>query len=262
MENVYLTTAEQSLYNTRTKLYPNGEVAQIMVCNQAVFNPDKLERVKKGGAYKSEDSVTDTHTNSGRAAARAKAAVFDLAMCNPDCNLFITLTLDGAKIDRYDYKAIIKKLNTYFDNRVRRNGLKYICVAEQHKDGAVHFHALCNNALPLVDSGTVLVEGAKKPVKISTWQRRYKDQTPRTVYNISDWTLGYSTAVFAVGEWGKVARYISKYITKDSNKAGGRYYLHGGNLATPRYLYSNTDYDSAEGYVLSVSKNVAYKFFR
>ena len=74
-----------------------------------------------------------------RAARRARAALRDLALCN-DFDCFVTLTLDGAQVNRYDPKQVIQKLNRWADNKVRRDGLRYVLVPELHKDGAIHFH--------------------------------------------------------------------------------------------------------------------------
>jgi hypothetical protein len=49
------------------------------------------------------------------------------------------------------------------------------------------------------------------------------------------------------GDREKVARYISKYITKTLEKVGGRYYLHGGALAQPLFEYSTVNWDDCVG---------------
>lgn len=228
-------------YSTRLKYY-GGELAEIMMVNRAIFNPDgvltassqhrgkkdkQLEQILGNvevlGTVAGEKSKSDSLARSKR---RARKAVFDYSMCNPELDLFLTFTLDSNKIDRYDYKPVIKKLNTWLDNRVRRNGLKYIFVAEHHKDGAIHFHGVINSknsagedTVKLVDSGVV-------------------DKKGHTVYNVEDWTLGFSTAIHCYGARSAVCKYITKYITKSDDKVGGRWYYSGGKLAQPLYVYT------------------------
>lgn len=239
-------------YSTRLKYY-NGELAEIMMCSKAIFNPEKIlvassqhgRRKKKQG---DENNIIEVDGNANnisenisddsleRSKRRARKKVFDYAMCNPDLDVFITFTLDGNKIDRYDYKSVIKKLNVWLDNRVRRNGLKYIFVAEHHKDGAIHFHGVVNRqAVKLVDSGKYDTGGHK-------------------VYNVKDWGLGFSTAIECYGDRASVCKYITKYITKSGEKVGGRWYYSGGDLAEPEYEYlgatSPADWQGLQGFEL------------
>lgn len=238
-------------FDTRYKYY-GTQLVEVIQANRPVFNDSPRKRNKpscgsvdllklanelKGacGACGASEPVENapcvdperSALNKARAQQRAKKNVFDLAMCNPDLNLFVTLTLDGSQIDRYNYDAIIRKLNQWLDNRVRRNGLKYVLVAEYHKDKAIHFHALFNDVLEKVDSG----------------HKTKSDGHLKTVYNLPCWTLGYTTAIYTTGERAKVCNYITKYITKSENKVGGRWYYSGGKLSRPDYSYSNTYLD-------------------
>ena len=67
--------------------------------------------------------------NRDRARRRARAAVRDLALSNR-FDWFVTLTLDGSKIDRYDPATIVRKVGQWLSNAVRRRGLKYVLVPE------------------------------------------------------------------------------------------------------------------------------------
>ena len=238
-------------FSTRLKYY-NGELAEIMMCSKAIFNPEKvLVASSQHGRKKKQDyenNIIEVDVNANnisenisdnsleRSKRRARKKVFDYAMCNPDLDVFITFTLDSNKIDRYDYKSVIKKLNVWLDNRVRRNGLKYIFVAEHHKDGAIHFHGVVNRqAVKLVDSGKYDTGGHK-------------------VYNVKDWELGFSTAIECYGDRASVCKYITKYITKSGEKVGGRWYYSGGDLAEPEYEYlgatSPADWQGLQGFEL------------
>lgn len=168
-------------------------------------------------------------TPSSDSIRRAQARLKELLLSN-SFDWFVTLTLNGAKIDRYDYSAVINPLSKWLDNRVQRRGWTYVFVPEFHKDGAIHLHGVVAGDLRAVDSGTVKVHGKKKPVRMSTYRRYYSGQAYSTIYNLPDWSIGYSTAVRLDEKRHAVAQYIGKYITKDSKKVGGRWYLSGGAL--------------------------------
>lgn len=239
-DGIVRVNGKEVRYPTRLKFYC-GELAEIMMVDKAIFHPGDDDLGKAPSTYKeplervfddknvsegvlsgdSEGGIKDLtkEENALRAKRRARKTVFDLAMCNSDLDLFITFTLDGAKIDRYDYKPIIKKLNTWLDNRVRRRGLKYIFVAEHHKDGAIHFHGVVNSsAVKLAPSGTT-------------------DKRGHEVFNVTDWVLGFSTAIYCYGGRDAVCKYICKYITKSGEKVGGRWYYSGGELEKPTFAY-------------------------
>lgn len=258
-----------SKYNTRYKYItsPDGSLTlyEEMFCNRFIFNPHHVEEHNKenrirrenwalqldemygrgGKVIEKEVSASD---NIERAKRRAKSHLLDYALCNNfDC--FVTLTLNPDNIDRTDYKAVIKKLNTWLDNRVRRCGLCYVGVPELHKDGAIHFHILCNDVLNVVDSGTVIRPTGGKPVKQATATRQgFKLDECRKVYNITDWSLGFSTMYHTYGDVRAVANYIVKYITKGEKKIGGRWYYSGGKLLKPLYRYDYVSFDEIVDY--------------
>lgn len=275
-------------YNRRDKYYinKNGELIwlETMVSQGFIFNPDNVvevggrERRAKAEWERALDemygythyTLQNSETSAERSQRRARSKINDYILCN-DFDLFCTLTLDGCKIDRNNYDVIIKKLNNYLDNRVRRNGLKYVGVPELHKKGGLHFHFLCNSeSMKLIDSGTVSCKGRKKPIKVSTADK-YKIPIAdrQTVYNIADWSLGFTTAIKCYGDKNAVANYVGKYISKNNSKVGGRWYYSGGNLNKPVYKYSvqsfndyiDYDYDfTCDGGNFKVKKN-GYKDF-
>lgn len=215
--------------STRFKFY-GDELVEIMIADKCIFCPDgglkapghgkKSDFVISAEEAESSEKSDDTGEALRRSKSRARKMVFDLVACNPELDTFLTFTLNGELIDRYDYSAAIKKLNTWLDNRVRRRGLRYVFVAEHHKDGAIHFHGLANSsALSLTPSGV-------------------KDKRGNDVYNVTDWRLGFTTAIKCYGERGAVCKYVTKYISKSTEKVGGRWYYSGGALARPRYEYT------------------------
>ena len=236
MENRLFRVGEGTFCNRRVKINPlTGDVLEDIVFNRDVFNPEGLVKMD---AEQAPYSVTDKGKRSEpsedgvrRAASRARKQVFELCACN-NLDLFFTLTLNKELIDRYDYKAAVRKFGQWADNHVRRRGLKYVAVPELHKDGAVHFHGLCNKeAVRLVDSG--------------------KKSKGQTVYNLPGWRLGFTTAISLYGERNAAAHYVAKYISKqhgtNGGTIGGRYFYHGGALAHAKCIYQHADFDALEG---------------
>lgn len=250
------------LFNARLKYYPNEngqyEPASLIVFSRKIFNPQGWEEVSDKTDIAEDNIISDTNDDEAkdsnskeRSFARAKSSAYDYLMCNQDCNLFVTLTFNNEVVDRYSYDEVVKKLSVWLDNRVRRQGLKYILIPEHHKDGAIHFHGIANeNGLRLVDSGLVRFNKKNYP----------KDLHPKspTIYNIDDFPFGFTTCIRANGDdcTVKIARYIFKYMVKSGGKKiGGRYYLHGGKLEKPFCRYFNIGinefdklpYDIADG---------------
>lgn len=250
-------------YNARLKLCPNSAGDWIpteeMFATRHIFNPDGLEyafgKVPKNCSNYLPDFAYEEYKE--RSIRRAKAKLYDLLRCNLDLKYFLTLTVSPDKIeDREDYAVIIKKLNQWLNNRVKRKGLKYCGVVERHKKGGLHFHFVVNDSLDFVDSGTVKCVGKNKPVKVAT-ANKYKIplEDRKMVYNLPEWSLGFTTAIEITEDdlHLKTAHYLVKYLTKDFEKIGGRYYYSGGNLQKPKYVYFNCSFnDTDESYSFSV----------
>jgi hypothetical protein len=235
--------------NARYKYYPTPDggrrLVEIMAFSDPLFNPQGLERVGTSGKKKpsetdSVDEIVDTVNKcSDYGARRARKRLYDLVACNPDCNMMVTLTLNGDDFPRDEWGAIIPKLSTWLDNATRRRGMKYILVPEYHKDGkSIHFHGFINEgALAL---SRAINPHTGKPIK----------QKGRAVYNVDNWKYGFTTAV-RVGksdlDQSSSAKYVLKYITKSGEKIGGRYYMHGGALNEPIFEYHNLDFDQVGG---------------
>lgn len=276
---LFLQTRSDCFYNARTKYFIGSDGEPVayekMVCNRQVFSDGgnvlsdytkdiehKLDYIAAheeifgdqptfGKKFKPRKATKQELLDASRRRARRK--IFDYCICN-DFDLFITLTLDASLIDRENPAAVIKKLNSFLGNRVKRKGLKYIGVPEYHKNGGIHFHFLTTSCgFELVDSGTVSIEGRKKPIKKSTAKKYGIPESEwHTVYNVVDWKLGFSTAIFTYGSRGAVAQYMSKELCKSVQKTlvqngsidkiGGRWYYHGGDLKKPLVVYENANY--------------------
>ena len=234
--------------NCIVKRYPDGS-ASILASDRCIWRAPGFEALSdaKGSTEKYRefwDAVEDTPDversqyalarreaaeaqraakNLDRAKRRARSALRDLARSN-EFSVFVTLTLDRKKVDRYDMGEVTKILNRWLDNHVRRDGLCYALVPELHRDGAIHFHGFFNDALPLVDSG-------------------HKDSGGHTVYNLPAWTLGFTTAIRLYGDRRAAVGYCCKYITKAQEKIGGRWYYSGGALQRPRVEFCRCDFE-------------------
>lgn len=262
--NKFSVSASEGLYNCRIKFYPSESgdlyVAEKMVSRRKIFNPSGLEYDNDTVPFTSDPIEVNSEIpeefqklpfdnsseNLLRSFRRAKSKLYDLIRCNPDMVYFCTLTFDGELVERCNYDEVMKKFNNWCGNRVRRDNLKYVSVIERHKKSeGLHFHLLANDVISLADSGTVKVPGKKKPIKVTTADR-YKVPIAdrKIVYNIADWSFGFSTAIQITGDPQriKVASYLQKYLVKVGDKVGGRWYYSGGALARPVFKYCNDDY--------------------
>lgn len=244
-------------YDSSGNLYPT----QLLYCrDRKIFLPPEFELDTTPKQHtKREDNETQTSpctANSESAIIRAKKNLYDIIRCNPFTH-FVTLTFDSAVVDREDYTAVVRRFSQWCDNRVRRKDFIYAGVIERHKQSnGLHFHVLCNDVLTFVDSGTVKCVGRKKPIKIATADKyKIPESDRKTVYNIPEWSYGFSTALEITNDdkCAKVANYLKKYLTKDFEKIGGRYYYSGGNLRRPVYKYVDYEINEDEAdFVISV----------
>lgn len=252
-EITFLHNPERNVkFNTRIKKYPDGS-SEILCADRAIFGADGWEEAGRdilpGDRPKlAQDRKTSADpADVARARRRAAARVRDIALCNQFTH-FVTLTLSAEAIDRYDIKEALRKMRVWLDNRVRRNGLKYVLVPEHHKDGAIHFHGFINGALELVDSGTLSVPGSKKPRRPQSAKQleAWLAEGAKPVYNLPEWQLGFSTAIGLYGDYEAAIAYCCKYIGKEGEKIGGRWYYSGGQLAAPEMEYCTLDFRSLE----------------
>lgn len=191
---------------------------------EAAFGSEKEPSVRPSAREKGKKSEG---TDMERSMRRARAKLRRLALAN-DFQYFVTLTLDPAKIDRYDGAAVTKALGQWCDNMVRRHGLRYILVPERHKDGAFHFHGfMAGSGLQATDSGHQI--------------------GGRPAYNLPQWTLGFTTAQPLYGEYPAAVAYCCKYIGKQEDQRPlGRWYYSGGALRQPDKTYCDLEYRAVD----------------
>ena len=216
-------------YNFRVWNFGNGK-KQIRIYNQSIKTD--YEREKEDEEFEDEENLefnpftgkyekveiereVDEERSKLVANNRAKQKIYELARSN-EWEYFLTLTF--AK-DRYNYELLTKKLSMWLNN-VKKNyapNMKYLFVPELHKDGALHFHGIVSDIgkLPLVDSG-------------------HKDKSGNTIYNIDCYKMGFTTAT-KVTDSGRVASYMTKYITKElmSYSKGKKKYWASRNCNKP-----------------------------
>ena len=235
-------------HNAIVYTYPGGS-QDIIVCSAPIFREPGWEASFAEDARRAALPLSGAKREKGKKAEgadmersmrRARAKLRRLALAN-QFEYFVTLTLDPAKIDRYDGAAVIKALGTWADNMVRRHGLRYILVPERHKDGAFHFHGfMAGPGLEARDSG---VEWDGRPV-----------------YNLPQWKLGFTTAQRLYGDYHAAVGYCCKYIGKQAGERPlGRWYYSGGALEEPDKLYTDLDYRAVENAVEIVIPGAAIK---
>ena len=233
---------------------PDGslKLACIQHFSLPIFNPLELESAT---AKREEDffrikpeNLTEAQKeffakeNARRSVRRAKVSCMDMILCNPELDTFATFTFSPEKVtSRADYNELYEVLRVWLSNRVTRRGLKYVITPEHHKDGEnIHFHAIMNHE-------------ALQLAKARTWRSNNQ------CYNITDWKHGFSTAFIISGEDAqtKVAKYIFKYMGKQmGQKIGGKYYLHGGKMVSPVYLYGDTVAEFLNGEIATYQREI------
>lgn len=240
------TTADNIRCNTIVKRYPDGS-AIITASDRRIFRIPGYEeaadhqrkrlcsaadpeseyaalerRAVLGDGVLSPDEQRRQADNLDRAQRRSRTAVRDLALSNP-FRYFVTLTFDRTRVDRWNDREVLRVTRNWLDNMVRRHGLAYVLVAERHKDGAIHFHGFFNGAVEGRDSG-------------------HKTSRGQVIYNLPAWPWGFTTAMEVYGEYAAAVNYCCKYISKGTEKVGGRWYYHGGDLRKPDVEYLNSDW--------------------
>ena len=210
-------------YNFKVWNYGKGK-KQVRIYNNVIKTDFEREKEEEELEYnpftekyelKEMKKEIDTERSRKVSNSRAKQKIYELARSN-EWEYFLTLTF--AK-DRYEYDILTAKLKNWI-NRTKKTyapDMKYIFVPELHKDGALHFHGIVSDIgkLPLVDSG-------------------HKDKSGNTIYNIDCYKMGFTTAT-KVTDSGRVASYLTKYITKDlmSYSKGKKKYWASRNLNQP-----------------------------
>lgn len=228
----------ENVYNCKHVLYPHGE--HVTFYKRPIHTGKPAEETdciskKSDASFKTVPSdcfdesyilrnmsdplhkkrMKEAREHSARtSSSRAKNKVYQIARSN-DWDWFITLTFRRTDIKASDYDVIIHKLKVFLNNLQQRKCpcLKYLIVPELHADKEnYHFHGLLADC-----DGLSFVESGKHDMRKGF---------PVPIYNIKDWTCGFSTATRIVDS-ARASSYITKYITKDIDahlKDKHRYY--------------------------------------
>lgn len=255
------TLREVSHY-ARVKIYPHGG-AEIMAAEMPVFRAPGWEpaedarplaalrrRADEGANDSEEEAPVEAQgpnvENVARAVRRARSRIREIALCNHMTHM-VTLTYSDAVCDRHDLGDTLPRCLRWLHNQVQRKGLYYVLIPELHKDGALHWHGLCNAAcLGLVESGTMIPPEGGRPRRPTSGAERaaWAADGGVLVYNVQSWRNGFSTAVPLHGSYEAAVGYVCKYVGKDMGaavspgKIGGRWYYSGGDLRGPDVYYT------------------------
>ena len=249
-------------HNTKIKVYPDGS-SNVTYCKQAIFKdsgaevrPDPKEPTV--AEVRTELPDTDEMTRSREEQKKKRTVrdrtdelirlhrdrVRDIVLMN-DFTHFLTITINPDEFDSFDADIVRKKLMQWLKDQVKRKGLKYILIPEYHKSKRIHAHALVNDVFTLVDSGKRTKNG-------------------KVIYNCSDWRYGFSTAIPLDDQKMRVANYVTKYITKGSDKIFGKYFWSSKNIQRePQIILTDTEFESVTAEVfqpLAYNDNLQFKY--
>lgn len=211
--------------NTKVKEYPDHYEA--CICTRDIFRVPGYEERDRSPISRVKRNLSDDEKRENREKAqrRARQEIYDIAACS-EFTHFVTLTLDELKIERFDYNEIMKRVNRWLSNMVQRRGLAYVLIPERHKKGGVHFHGLIKGDLRLERADARTKRGG--------------------LFNWTDWKFGFSSVEALDEEYERAVRYVCKYISKGSEKVGGRWFLSGGKIAKPRVLRGVCDWHEVD----------------
>lgn len=250
-------------HNTKIKVYPDGST-NITYCKQAIFKDSGAEKREDGKDTVKARVIADIPESDDLARCRVEQnerekpvrdrtnemirlhrdRVRDIVIMN-NFTHFLTITIDPEKFDSFDVDIVRKKLKTWLDNQVKRKGLQYVLIPEYHKSGRIHAHALINDVFKLVDSGK-------------------RTKSGKVIYNCPEWRYGFTTAIPLDDQKIRVANYVTKYITKGSDKIFGKYFWSSKNIQRePHVILTDTDFSEVNAQVfqpLAFNDNLQFKY--
>lgn len=210
-----------------------GQAYKLVRCSCVRTKGVELPR----GSYVEKGTVNDEKLSNN--ISRARSTVRELVLCN-SFDLFVTLTLDKAKFDRYQLKAFNKALSQWIRDLNKKYGIhiKFLLIPETHKDGAWHMHGFLMG-LPLD-----FLEAFTLDMKLPTYIRD-KLLKGETVYNWPEYAAKFGFVdIEPVRLRERAASYVTKYITKDLARSvselGAHVYYASKGLARATLLKRGT----------------------
>lgn len=263
IDDVYATLErcnlkEYEFYDLMYRQSDDDFLIRLSSCGMSLQEFDKLQSYFNR-APKQQKPKSPANVPRSDSMKRAKDSIFDFVLQN-DFEYFFTGTINPGELDSKNPKELLKPVQDWLSNMVRRYNLKYIMVAELHKvSKGIHFHGLLKgDNMRLVDSGTKLYKGYSKPV--SNDRAEFLGLTDgRTVYNLATWGFGFSTCIKLTGDRMKTAFYITKYITKECKKIFGKFFWHSRDLVKPQITVQDVDFDKIDS---AESNGFKYVFAR
>lgn len=222
--NNYIQVYE--LENTKSKKNKNLEIEEEEKTNIIEIDTDDLRKANIPGIDNNDlkkTNATSTPTIEAKNINRSKLQCQRLAKCNADeWKTFITLTFAENITDI----AFANKKFRYFIDKVQRKfkQLKYICIPEFQKRGAVHYHLLTN--IPLENTDLIYTQIDNEKFK-----------------HIKYWNEGFTKVDSLNNDIKKIVGYVSKYMTKDiDDRLYNRHrYFYSRNLIKPQINYLDLD---------------------
>lgn len=212
--------------NVRVKIYPT--FIRVFFADSLCYGKSSLDDIPT--SFSSFDISDDDKRKHSISVSRSRTIrkVFDYSACN-DFSYFLTMTFNPQLVDSFNYDECVKKMSNWLKNfRITKASFSYIGVPEKHKSGRFHFHFLVSSEIApyLIDSG-------------------HKDRGGHTVYNILGFKWGFTTAIEIYETGGRLASYLSKYITKDlcNSEFGKKRYWHSTDLQLPKQFDTTFTYD-------------------
>lgn len=237
------------LYNLKVYHYRGFDQYRIY-SNPVKYEDCKTENSEDDFEQYEDEKCVDDEINNKRKRRSVKVSVnrtiqtiYEYAYAN-EWEYFVTLTFDPDKVDRNNYKDVMKKACNWCKNMHNRYApdLKYLLVPELHKKGGYHIHALMSDCgdMTFVDSGRVAI--GKRAYKRTSNNEHYP-----TIYNLENWKYGWSTAT-SVKDSAKTASYITKYITKELvlDIKNSRRFYPSNNLQCAQIELYNMPYEKIE----------------
>lgn len=180
--------SKYQVYKTRYFLYTYNSndfrIVKVKACRL-----DGFEEKKKLGTFDYNSEEVKRCSLS-----RTKRNIRELALCN-DFKYFVTLTVNSVMCDRYSLDIVQDRLKKCLKKIKRNNSdFKYLFITEKHKDGAFHFHGLCNEFNDL-----------------------YTNDNGYLSSHIFNDEIGFNS-FSKIKDYSKCCNYITKYITKDCIK--------------------------------------------
>ncbi len=185
--------------------------------------------------------------NSFKMSLKRTQILMNMLLDMNEFDWFCTLTFDNDKIDRTNASAVFKAYVKYINNIKKQfPNLGYMTFPEQHEDHCFHFHLLINGVTPqqlgFENSGKVCCSWAYKKNKIASKaffektknDHELTDTDGLTVYNITTFTYGYTTATRIVSR-ERCNSYVKKYVEKalGSTDIFKKRFYYSSNLKVP-----------------------------